>query len=326
LVEVVAFGLGPIGQRIATRLSQRAGVRLIAAIDVRPDIVDVDLGELLGGDLAGITVASELFIRAPAGGVVVHATGSRLRSVAMDVVRLADFGWNVLSTCEELVCPAIADQELVAALDLAARRNEVSILGSGINPGFVMDTLVTVLSLASTRVDAVDVLRRVDTNSRRLPLQEKSGVGMEPEKFRRLARQRLIGHVGLRQSAYLVMNQLGWTDISFTETLEPIVGKDTTSTPLGEIPAGTVIGQRQIGLARAAKGKTLSYRLEMGAGLDPTDEIVLSGEPRLRMRIDGGINGDQGTEAVVANLVPLVSRAPAGLLSMADLVPVACGA
>jgi 2,4-diaminopentanoate dehydrogenase len=326
LVEVVAYGLGPIGQRIAARLSQRAGVRVIAGIDLSPDLIGGDLGELLGGEPDGIRVASDLNIEAPAGGVVVQATSSRLRSVTIDAIRLASSGWNVLSTCEEMVCPTIADPELVAALDAAARTNGVTIVGSGINPGFVMDTLVTVLSLASARVDAVDVLRMVDTNSRRGPLQEKSGVGMQPQRFRQLARDGLIGHVGLKQSAYLVMDQLGWTNISYTETLEPIVGEVATNTPRGQIPAGSVIGQRQTCLAQASEGKTLSYRLEMGAGLDPTDEIVLSGEPPLRMRIDGGVNGDLGTEAVVANLVPLVSRAPAGLLSMADLVPVACQA
>jgi 4-hydroxy-tetrahydrodipicolinate reductase len=299
---------------------------VIAGIDVSPDLIGGDLGELLGAEPAGIRVASELNIEAPAGGVVVQATSSRLRSVTRDAIRLASSGWNVLSTCEEMVCPTIADPGLVAALDAAARTNGVTIVGGGINPGFVMDTLVTVLSMACARVDAVDVLRIVDTNSRRGPLQEKSGVGMQPQRFRELARDRLIGHVGLMQSAYLVMDQLGWTNISYTETLEPIIGEVTTTTPRGEIPAGSVIGQRQTCLAQADEGKTLSYRLEMGAGLDPTDEIVLSGEPQLRIRINGGVNGDLGTEAVVANLVPLVSRAPAGLLSMADLVPVACRA
>jgi 4-hydroxy-tetrahydrodipicolinate reductase len=296
---------------------------VVAAIDVRPDLVSVDLGGLLDVELDGVSVASKLDISAPSGGVVVHATSSRLDSVASDIIELALAGWNVLSTCEELVCPAIADPEVVAALDAAARMKGVTILGSGINPGFVMDTLVTVLSLASARVDAVSVRRTVDTNRRRVPLQRKSGVGMLPEQFQQLAHEGLIGHVGLKQSAYLVMNKFGWTGISYTETIEPIVSADATTTPLGRLTAGSVLGQRQVGLARANGEKSLSYTLEMAAGLAATDEIVLDGETRLLLRIDGGVNGDQGTEAVLANLVPLVSRAPAGLLTMTDLVPIA---
>ncbi len=60
--------------------------------------------------------------------------------------------------------------------------------------------------------------------------------------------------------------------------------------------------------------------LDMYAGAPAQDEIVIAGEPGLRSRIEGGLNGDVGTVGVIANLVPVVAAAGPGLLTMRDVV------
>lgn len=234
-------------------------------------------------------------------------------------------GYNVVSTCEELSWP-YAHADAAQRIDAIARTAGVSVLGAGINPGFLMDVLPLTLSAACVRVDRVFVRRVVDTNQRRVPLQQKVGVGMTVDVFRERAAAGLLGHVGLRQSAMLLATGLGWTLDEYRETLEPAIAERATDTPLGAVPAGSAIGQRQLAVGARGGSEVIRLDLEMLAGANPVDVIQIEGEPPLRSVVEGGINGDIGTEAMVTNLIPTVAAARPGLLTMRDVAPLACAA
>lgn len=324
---MVAYGLGPIGCRLAARLLARPGLRLVGAVDIDPAKVGRSLEDVLGTDSPTGIIVTDALRRAVGGGrggVVVHATGSRVRQVAPQLAAVAAAGWNVVSTCEELVYPQIADAALAEELDRTARRYGVTMLGSGINPGFLLDSLVLVLTGACTRVDAVTVQRTVDTNQRRAPLQRKAGVGLTEAEFRHRADLGAIGHVGLSQSAHLVAQRLGWELTSYRETIDPVLAEQVTQTGLGAVEAGGVLGQRQTAVARVGDREVLRYVQLMAAGQPSSDVIDIAGEPPVHQRIEPGVNGDVGTEAVVSNLVVPVAEARPGLLTMADVLPLAC--
>jgi 4-hydroxy-tetrahydrodipicolinate reductase len=218
-------------------------------------------------------------------------------------------------------CLAHDQPDLAARIDAAARANGVSVIGSGINPGFLMDTLPLTLTAACTRVDHVLVRRVVDTNQRRIPLQQKTGVGMKAEDFRARAAAGTLGHVGLRQSAMMLADGLGCAIGAYEERLEPVIAEHDTETGLGLVPAGDCIGQRQVATATANGREIIRYELTMSAGASPFDEIIIEGDPPIHQRIEGGVNGDIGTEAVIVNLIPVISAARPGLLTMPDLYP-----
>lgn len=319
---VLCYGLGPIGLRIAERLSIRAGVEVIGAVDLRADEIGPALGRDVGQALVDIPVSPTIrSIPLHPGGVVVHATVSRLAAAVPQIREAVEAGWNVLSTCEELAFPSSEDAE-VTALDAAATAAGVSVLGAGINPGFLMDSLVLVLTAACVAVDRISVTRVVDTNRRRVPLQLKAGVGSSVADFRRRAIMHELGHVGLRESAEMVCHSLNWSIDSYDETIEPVIATDDTNTGIGVVPAGDVIGQRQTVEVRMQGEVVLSYELQMSAGADDLDAIDIHGLPGIHQRIVGGINGDLGTEAIIANLVPVVAAARPGMLTMADVVPI----
>ena len=46
---------------------------------------------------------------------------------------------NVVTTCEELACPVPARAAAFKELDRLAKRKKVSVLATGVNPGFAMD-------------------------------------------------------------------------------------------------------------------------------------------------------------------------------------------
>jgi hypothetical protein len=328
MIDVVCFGLGPIGARIARRVLSRPELRLAGAVDIDRQKVGKDLAHAVGLEGAtGLPVVAridELGARAR-GAVAVHATVSSLQAAAPQIEELAGAGYNVVSTCEELSWP-YGEPDIARRLDAAARAAGVSIIGTGINPGFLMDTLPLALSAVCLRVDAVRVARVVDTNQRRIPLQQKTGVGMTVAAFRERAAARSLGHVGLRQSAALLAAGLEWTIDTYSETLDPVIAQRDTRTGLGVVAAGDVIGQRQLAIATSSGREVIRYELEMSAGASPVDAIEIDGDPPLRQVIEGGVNGDTGTEAVVVNMIPVISAAPPGLLTMRELYPLTAGA
>jgi 4-hydroxy-tetrahydrodipicolinate reductase len=322
VIDVIAYGLGPIGARIAQRVLLRGDLRLAGAVDIDPEKVGRDLGEIIGSGTSGLPVVDDVAILGVRDrkAVAVHATASSLEAAAPQVIALCERGFNVVSTCEQLSWPH-DKPDIARAMDAAARTAGVSVIASGINPGFLMDTLPLALTAACATVEHITVRRVVDTNKRRLPLQQKTGVGMTVDEFRARADAGTLGHVGLRQSASMLAHGMGWTIDSYSETLEPVIATEPITTGLGEVPAGVCIGQQQVAIATSGGRKVIRYELQMSAGADPFDEIEIEGEPPIRQRIEGGVNGDIGTEAVIVNLIPVISAAAPGLLTMRDLYP-----
>ncbi len=330
-LPVICYGLGPIGTRIAQCLAGRDDIEIVAAIDIDPLKQGKELSTVLDeADLAGkltqVRVQQALpprQARTPVG-VLVHATTSRLEQAAPQLLAAIEAGWNVVSTCEELVFPGATNPEIAKRLDDAARTANLSVLGAGINPGFLLDALVLTLTAVCTHLESIQVRRVVDTNKRRLPLQHKAGVALSEQAFRQLMATHSIGHVGLRQSAYMVADQLRWQIDDYKETLEPVIAGTPTLTEVGVVQPGGVLGQRQTASLWAHGVEVLRYELEMSAGAQEVDAISITGTPSVNQVIEGGVNGDVGTQAAIANLVPLLARAPSGLLTMADFFPLCC--
>jgi 4-hydroxy-tetrahydrodipicolinate reductase len=320
-VPVVCLGLGPIGLRLATRLVDQSGVEVVAGVDVDTDRTGSALGPLIDRPDLTVPVHARLDQVTGTGGVVVQATVSDSARAAEQMLEAVALGWNVVSTCEQLVFPAPTDTELVARLDAAAREAGVSVLASGINPGFLMDSLPLTLTAACVSVDRVRVTRVVDTDQRRVPLQQKAGVGLTADQFEERRAAGRLGHVGLRQSAELLAAGLGWTIDHYEETLEPVIASRAIETGLGPVPEGGVLGQHQVVEAHCAGRVVITYDLEMSAGAEPVDQIQVDGDPSITQTISGGVNGDIGTIAVMSNLVPVVAAAPPGFLTMTDISP-----
>ncbi|MGC8787352.1 MAG: dihydrodipicolinate reductase, partial [Anaerolineae bacterium] len=184
--RVLHYGLGPIGVRIAQVVASRPDLESVGAVDIDPAKTGKDLGEVAEiGRMLGIPVQQNLeaALKKSKPDIVLHATGSHLPSVLPQFLGLAEAGLSVISTCEELSYPWFHHPDEAKKIDEAARRNRVAILSTGINPGFIMDTLVVILSGVCPSVTRVRVRRVVDLSIRRRQLQQKVGVNLTPEEF-----------------------------------------------------------------------------------------------------------------------------------------------
>jgi 2,4-diaminopentanoate dehydrogenase len=229
-------------------------------------------------------------------------------------------GCCVVSTCEELSYPYRKHPDLSAQLDAAAKEEGVALVGTGVNPGFVMDKLVLTLSAVSQHVEWAKAVRVVDASKRRLPLQKKIGAGMTPEEFRTQVNAGVIKHHGLPESIAMVADGLGFELDDISETIEPVIAEDPVKTEFLEVARGQVAGVHQIARGMNGGKEKIYMELKMFVGAkDSADSIELKGEPNLALTIPGGTHGDVATAAVVVNAIPSILAAQSGLRTARDL-------
>lgn len=325
-LHAVQYGLGPIGCEIVRVAARKPNLKIVAGVDVAPAKVGRDVGEVsgLGRALGGpvTTTLREALAGQPAH-LAFHATGSSLAQVLPQLTELVSAGLNVVSTCEELAYPWRRNRELATEVDALARQHGVTVLGSGVNPGFVMDTLAIVSTGLCPQVCRVHINRRVDTATRRGPLQLKTGAGRTVADFEKEAAERRIGHVGLPESLDMVADALGWELQRVEEELTPVVATEPLATEVVQVARGDVAGLRQVARGYRNGQEVLCLELKMALRLpDPGDTIVITGPPDLTLRLEG-VQGDRATAAVVVNSAPRVVAAKPGLVTMRDLAPVA---
>jgi len=254
--------------------------------------------------------------------VAVLCTASTVPAVADDLFALIAAGVNVVSTCENLSYPWLKTPELADRLDAAAREAGVTIAGTGVNPGFVLDALPVLLARPCETVRSVRATRIVNTALRRKQLQLKTGAGMAVEDFRAKAAAGQLGHVGLAESGALIARGLGWhvTAEQIEETIEPVLRDGTVTTE--HVTAGPDVckGQFQRVTVRAGEGRTITLELTMELGAaEHYDEITIEGEPSIHARILGGVFGDTATAGCTANILAQTVAARPGLLTVLDL-------
>jgi 4-hydroxy-tetrahydrodipicolinate reductase len=322
-IRVLHVGLGPVGATIARQIAARNGFQLVGGIDIDPAKADRDLGEVIGlGRQIRIKVSLEpaKAIKSTRPHVVVLATGSTLKSVAPQIEQILKARVPIVSTTEELAYPTDRNRRLWKRLDDAARRAKVAVLGTGINPGFVMDVLPLVLTTPCERVDAIVVNRVMDARVRRLPFQQKIGAGLTPEQFKAQVADGSVRHVGFEQSIRMIADSVGWRLDRITEDITPKIADATVSSEFLAVDPGYVSGvvQDAVGYSKGKAVVRLHLEAYLGAP-ESSDSILIEGSPRLSVTVPGGIHGDTGTAAVIVNSIPRLLTAKPGLRTMRDL-------
>lgn len=315
-LRVAVVGLGPIGREICRVVADRRWADVVAAVDVDPELEGRRLAEVAGLDSeVGVEVTPSLREDCD---LVAHATVSDLEAVAHQIVPHLEQGRSVVSTCEELAFPL--DDRIARRLEEAGRTGGATVLGTGVNPGFLLDALPAVLTVSCQSVEHLSAGRVVDASRRRSSLQEKIGAGREVEEWRRRRDAGEIRHVGLPESARLLSAAVGWDDLAFSdEVIEPVTAGRPVSTDHVEVAEGEAAGVRQLVTGSRAGREVLRLELAMYVGAEePRDTVRVRGVPPVEMTIRDGVHGDRATAGVVANMMPRVAAARPGLITMAE--------
>lgn len=322
-LRVAHIGLGPIGVAVARQVAARAGMQSVCAIDLDAQKIGKTLGEIVGtepNDAVRVRPDMAAALAELKPDVAVLCTGSSLPGVWPQIETILRAGVPLVSTTEELAFPSGPNAHLAAKLDALAKECGASLVGTGINPGFVMDTLPILLSGACERVDSVRVERIQDARARRLPFQQKIGAGLSVEEWQKKADAGTVRHVGLRESISMIAHALGWELERVTDEISPVIAPTAVSSPHLSVAAGQVCGMRQDGVGYYNGEAVIELHMEAYLGAPESFEMTrISGNPNLEMRIEGGLPGDIATAAVVVNTLPKIVAAPAGFHTMLSL-------
>jgi 2,4-diaminopentanoate dehydrogenase len=325
-LKVVSFGVGVIGSLTAKFILEHKQKRLnlVGAYDIDPKKVGKDLGEVIGlNHTEGIRVSDDLnSVLTGEVDIAIHTTSSYLKGAYPQLESIVVHGVDIVSSCEELSYPYVVDRKLSGKLDLLAKKHGATVLGTGINPGFLMDALPIALTAPCESINSIRITRRMNAATRRIPFQKKVGAGMTKSEFQSAIRNhRISGHVGLEQSVSMLADAIGWNlDRVEIGKVEPVIARKATSEGYVKIPAGMVAGVKQA--ARGLAGGRPLIELEFSAYVgseEEYDQVEIQGTPRVNCRISPCVHGDHGTVAMLVNMVPKVVNAPPGLLSMKDM-------
>ena len=323
-VRVIQFGLGPIGQALAREILSRGDLELVGGVDRAPGMAGRPLEELLGPQAHGLPrVVPNLgdLAMPPPPRVVLHTTGSRLPEVLPQLEEILSSGYHCVSSCEELSYPALHHPELAKRLDALAQEHRVGLVGTGVNPGFILDLLPALLSTACRRVDRVRASRIVDVARRREPLQRKVGMGLSLDAYRtKEAAQGSMGHVGLGESAALLASALGWVGGVVTEAGEPVLAEREVRVGALVIPPGSVLGTRTRATLSVEGTERIVLQVTIAAGVEvEEDRVQMEGDPPLMLVIPGGIPGDSATASILASVARRIPAVSPGLHTMLTL-------
>jgi 4-hydroxy-tetrahydrodipicolinate reductase len=226
----------------------------------------------------------------------------------------------IVSTTEELAYPTPSSRSLVKKIDTLAKSVGAAVLGTGVNPGFVMDTLPIALTGACERVDAIHVYRIQDARSRRLPFQQKIGAGLTVKQFKRRVVDGSVRHVGLTESIQMIADALGWRLSNITDKIEPKTAQARVDSEWITVEPGYVSGLIQDGVGYVDGKPLITLHMEAYLGAPETyDAIVIDGSPPLNVRVIGGTHGDIATASIVVNSIPKILAAAPGYRTMKDL-------
>ncbi len=322
-LKVVQVGLGPIGAAVVRQLVARRGVVVAGAVDRDPAKVGRDVGQVCGiRRRLHVAVSDDLArtIKAVQPDVAVLCTGSSLTRVLPEFETVLKLRVPIVSTTEELAYPVRHNAAIAKRIDMLAKRARVAVLGTGVNPGFVMDTLPIVLTGACTAVEGIEVDRVQDARVRRLPFQQKIGAGLTLDEFAAMVKDGGVRHVGLVESITMIADALGWRLDRLTETVVPKVAHAAVSSDVLSVQAGHVCGLIQDGIGYRKGTPVIRLHMEAYLGAPASyDAVRVIGTPPLVMRIEGGVHGDLATTAMVVNSLPKVIQASPGLRTMRDM-------
>ncbi len=312
-INVLQVGLGPIGLKISALLAQRSRANISAAVDINPELQHKTLGEILNNNNINTIISSDLSaaIAANDTDIAVVTTTSSAKLLAAQIQPIIAAKIPVVTTCEELLYPWKTQTELAHALNQTAKKNNVAILATGVNPGLLMDYLPAITTGLSHSIDSITIHRIQNAAHRRLPFQQKIGAGLSLEEFKQRVAQGQLKHVGLPESVYYLADVLGFNLDEVHEKISPVIENNLVQG----------VQQQAFGMLNEKKIITLNFVASMH-NPSPEDRIIIHGNPSFEINIKPAVNGDIATSAVTVNSIPSVLQATPGLHSMASIPPI----
>jgi len=322
-IRVIHFGLGPIGAAVVKQVASRKGFKIVGAVDIDPAKAGRDLGDVVGLDRklkVKVMDDAKKAIKATKPDVAVLCTNSSLKKVLPQFESVLKLKVPIVSTTEELAYPTKRNMRYAREIHELAKKAKVAVLGTGVNPGFVMDALPIMLTGVCERVEAIRIDRIQDARIRRLPFQQKIGAGLTREQFQAKVEDQSVRHVGLAESISMIADALGWSLDKITDEIQPKMAAAAVASDFLSVAAGQVCGIVQDGIGYRNGEPVITLHMEAYLGAPESyDAVEITGSPALKMKLAGGVHGDIATASIAVNSLPKILTVSPGLHTMRDM-------
>lgn len=323
VIKVAHAGVGPVGCRVIDLILRRSNLELVGVIDADEKKVGQPLEEFVAGARGlGLSIEKDTTecIKRSGAQVLTHTTVSYLPLCIDHLREIARTGVAMVSSTEELLYPWLRHPKWSMELDALCKENASRMLGTGVNPGFVMDLLPVVCAIPCEQVRSVKAERVVDAATRRGPLQRKVGAGITTEEFAKRVAGGRFGHVGYCESGALLAAGMGWSLESVSESIEPMIADRRIKTDFVEVEPGQVTGIHQTVRGVVGGDEVIHLDLKMYVGApDPHDGFELDSDPPIAWRSERGVAGDPATASILVNSVDRILATTPGVKTVLDL-------
>ncbi|MBI3544282.1 MAG: Gfo/Idh/MocA family oxidoreductase [Deltaproteobacteria bacterium] len=311
----MVFGLGYIGRMVVEAIQTEnpfwnRKLELVGAVDIVPE-------SRQWAEKKGVRAFQKLedLVAAARPDVCIHTTASSMAIVVAQLKELIDAKVPVVSSTEELFFPWEQNPGIANELDAACKERGVAVIGTGVNPGFIMDVLPAIVTQAVHTVDQIRVERVVDASTRRLPLQKKIGAGLDEHTFRSYVETRRIGTPGLMESLDFLASHMGWKLSKRSQQLDPILAPRAMKTQVVSLKKGDVCGLHHRAWGEMERKTVIELDLKISLNAEkPGDHIIIKGNPPLSIWVEGGTPGDPATVAALVRGIPIVLQAKPGIV------------
>lgn len=330
LVKVAIWGFGAMGSGMAKMILNKHGFDICGVSDMYDGYVGKSIFEILQVENKQ---SHDVFIEKDIKRILVEekpdvvllATDSFTKNAFEKIKFIVEHKCNVISTAEEMAFPEAKEPELSAEMNRLAKENGVTILGTGVNPGMMMDLLAICISGVMKDVKDMEISRVNSLSPFGPTVMEEQGVGLTLDDFNdKLKNNEISGHVGFIESTYMIAKALGLKVNDFEQSMSPIITNVDRKSPYGFAAAGNVCGVDMRSISTLSNHTKINMvhpqqiepELE---GIHTGDYIKIKGTPEINLSNVPEVEGGIGTIAICVNMIPHVINAKPGLKTMIDL-------
>lgn len=329
LVKVVIWGFGAMGSGMARMILRKKGFDIVGVCDHSEELYGKSMFDLLKKDpiLHDVIICNDIekTLHDTEPEIVLLATDSFLKGAFPKIKLLIEHGCNVICTAEEMAYPDATNPILSSEIHTLAKLHKVTVLGTGITPGMMMDLMAVTLTGVMRDVKEFHITRINSLSPFGKTIMESQGVGFSIQDFQeKRNKNQITGHVGFKESTFMIASALGLNVESFHQSMDPIITNVDRKSPYGFAPRGNVCGvdMRAIAMLEHRIPIHLHHPQQIEPGLEGVqtkDEIIIHGTPEIHMTVSPEVDGGIGTIAICVNMIPHVINAKPGLKTMIDL-------
>lgn len=184
-IKAVQYGTGKMSV-YTMRYMLEKGLEIVGAIDVNPDIVGKDIGEIMGQEKMGIIVSdakdAKKLLEETKPDICVITTRSLFGEVEEPFMLCAELGVNAISTCEEAFYPQNSNPNLFKKIDELAKKNNCTITGTGYQDIY-WGQLITSIAGSTQKITKIKGSSSYNVEEYGIALAEAHGAGLTLDEF-----------------------------------------------------------------------------------------------------------------------------------------------